>query len=307
MSAAIAEALILDAIAGGIARVVEDEAGRAITIASETEDGRSWAGASRALFDHEVRAQVHYADIATDHDVNEAEVIEAVEALRKAAAVAIVAAVLSGDAAPRTATDVSDRLRAVRRSWPAALILAVEEAAEALTDVFRRAADRGAQSAAAEAVRQGLAVDAPLGSLRRARAQAAAAQIADSLVDRLFLSGSAVVDTIRSAPGSVSTIADRLRSVFADTSVKQVVDDARQVTHHAYGEGRMATAETLPEPRGIYGSELLDGNTCQECYQVDGREYPSIAEAMEDYPAGGPYLRCLGGSRCRGTLVFEWV
>lgn len=306
MTAAL-ESALLDTIESEALRLVEAEAERHARIVAEAGEGRSWAGATRALFDHEVRAQVQYADIADDHNRNEAEVIDVVDALQLAAAAAILAVILGGESAPSSAEGVSSRLRDARRAWPAALILAAEEAADDLATVFRRAADRGAASTAAEAVRQGLAVDAPLGVLSTRRAREAAGQIADSLVDRLFLAGSTVADTMRSAPGSVATIGERLRGAFTDTSVKQVVDDARQVTHHAYGEGRMATAEVLPEPRGIYGSELLDGNTCQECRQVDGREYPSVAEAMEDYPAGGPYLRCAGGSRCRGTIVFEWV
>jgi hypothetical protein len=53
----------------------------------------------------------------------------------------------------------------------------------------------------------------------------------------------------------------------------------------------------------IYSSELLDRATWKRCKEVDGTEYGSMTEAIEDYPSGG-YYRCFGGSRCRGTLVF---
>lgn len=52
----------------------------------------------------------------------------------------------------------------------------------------------------------------------------------------------------------------------------------------------------------IYSSELLDQNTCEECAGVDGTEYAKMGDADKDYPAGG-FRDCLGGPRCRGTLV----
>ena len=51
-----------------------------------------------------------------------------------------------------------------------------------------------------------------------------------------------------------------------------------------------------------FASELLDGATCLPCKEIDGKEYGSIEETIEDYPSGR-HSRCLGGSRCRGTIV----
>lgn len=302
----VAVGALLPLVEAAVARVVEEETARAARLAEEAADGRSWVGASRALFDHEVRAGVRFADLAADHDRNAAEVEEEVTALHAAVVQVLLAAVFDGEGAARSVADVSERLRTVRRFWPPALVRVVEDAAEGLSSVFRRAGDRGARAAAEEAVRQGLAAEAVVGAIGAQRAGEAARQVADSLVDRLLLSGSSVVDTIRAAPDDLEEAAEVLREAFEDTSVKQVVDDARQVTHHAYGEGRVATVERLPEPAAVYASELLDGNTCTTCSHVDGKDYGSVAEAMEDYPAGGPYRDCHGGSRCRGTLVFEW-
>ena len=55
-------------------------------------------------------------------------------------------------------------------------------------------------------------------------------------------------------------------------------------------------------PCRIYASELLDSNTCSVCAEIDGKEYASLAEAEKEYPTGGN-RDCLGGPRCRGTLV----
>jgi hypothetical protein len=51
----------------------------------------------------------------------------------------------------------------------------------------------------------------------------------------------------------------------------------------------------------LYASELLDSNTCGNCMDVDGEDLEQD-EAFEMY-AGGGYIECEGGSRCRGTVI----
>ena len=68
----------------------------------------------------------------------------------------------------------------------------------------------------------------------------------------------------------------------------------------AQNTGRRAVMSERPAT--IYSSELLDGDTCTNCSSVDGKEYDSLADAEADYPTGG-HKDCLGGPRCRGTLV----
>ena len=65
--------------------------------------------------------------------------------------------------------------------------------------------------------------------------------------------------------------------------------------------GRVAVFDAAP-PASYYGSELLDANTCNVCAAADGDEYADLAEAASVYPTGG-HRDCLGGPRCRGTLV----
>lgn len=47
-------------------------------------------------------------------------------------------------------------------------------------------------------------------------------------------------------------------------------------------------------------------HNCSPCKKIDGRRFASEEEAAEFYPNGGPMRYCLGGNRCRGTLVFDW-
>lgn len=99
---------------------------------------------------------------------------------------------------------------------------------------------------------------------------------------------------------SVEGLEASLRSVPMDGAV----DLARQGIHQAVGAGRVDAAQAVG-PSAIWASELLDGATCPACAEVDGREYPDVEAAREDYPLGG-YRDCDGGARCRGTLVFEY-
>jgi hypothetical protein len=78
-------------------------------------------------------------------------------------------------------------------------------------------------------------------------------------------------------------------------------DLAKQAINTAHGQGRHETIAPL-QPTEIYASELLDGETCDACAKVDGKEYDTMADALIEYETGG-YGACKGGSRCRGTLV----
>lgn len=72
----------------------------------------------------------------------------------------------------------------------------------------------------------------------------------------------------------------------------------------AQNEGRRTVLAVAP-PGRYFASEVLDRNSCKPCRDIDGTEYPSLGTAMVAYPSGG-YRKCLGGSRCRGTIVTVW-
>lgn len=82
------------------------------------------------------------------------------------------------------------------------------------------------------------------------------------------------------------------------------------LAQQAWGLGRSGGADELAaggfgEPVQTYASELDDANTCGPCFDIDGTEFPTRAEGERAY-AGGVYEGCLGGGRCRGTLVYVW-
>lgn len=90
-----------------------------------------------------------------------------------------------------------------------------------------------------------------------------------------------------------------------DEGAKSRALEARTAASQVEGATRAAVAPAIAVPSAIYASELLDRNTCTPCSHVDGREYARIEDALVDYPAG-QYRDCLGGDRCRGTLVYVW-
>lgn len=48
-----------------------------------------------------------------------------------------------------------------------------------------------------------------------------------------------------------------------------------------------------------------DVDICKPCSDNDGHEYPTQAAAYADYPGGKGYVKCLGKSNCRCTVVEE--
>lgn len=72
----------------------------------------------------------------------------------------------------------------------------------------------------------------------------------------------------------------------------------------AQNAGRMAVLAVAPQATMI-ATEILDRNSCKPCRDIDGTTYTTLTAAMAAYPSGG-YTGCLGGPRCRGTLVTVW-
>lgn len=122
----------------------------------------------------------------------------------------------------------------------------------------------------------------------------------------------AVATAVRATRGAAYTTPRRLplaeyrgrvAAAAADVGTKGLEDVAHQTALRAHGGGRMdAVAEVAPRRTvALYASELLDRQTCAPCAQVDGTTMTE-AEAADLYP-DGQYVGCLGGPRCRGTVV----
>lgn len=104
--------------------------------------------------------------------------------------------------------------------------------------------------------------------------------------------------------GTGEEIATQVAEFLAGLSGSAVEEQIGAAMTAAQNEGRMAVLAVAP-PATYLGSEIFDRSNCVPCRAVDGAEYSTLAAARAAYPSGG-YINCLGGSRCRGTLVTVW-
>jgi hypothetical protein len=104
--------------------------------------------------------------------------------------------------------------------------------------------------------------------------------------------------------GPAEQVADQVDEHLAGLSTAAVEEQVGAAMSAAQNEGRMAVLQVAP-PARYFATEILDSSSCQPCREVDGTEYTTLPEARAAYPVGG-YMGCLGGSRCRGTLVTVW-
>lgn len=160
-----------------------------------------------------------------------------------------------------------------------------------------------AAAANAEAVKQGLkAADVDVSTLGLAeRSEAIATLLSGSI------SGSAARNAVLSFGGSDSldpdAVADDIQSKLEGLSDSYLNDTLGGAMTQAQNTGRRAVmSEVGDDDTDYYASELLDQNTCSECAAEDGTQFASLSDSETFYPAGG-YKDCLGGPRCRGTIV----
>lgn len=104
--------------------------------------------------------------------------------------------------------------------------------------------------------------------------------------------------------GSAAQVAAQVDEHLADLSGAAVEEQVGAAMTAAQNEGRMAVLAVAP-PATYTATEILDRNSCSPCRQIDGTQYTDLTTARTAYPTGG-YTGCLGGARCRGTLVTVW-
>lgn len=184
-----------------------------------------------------------------------------------------------------------------------------EVAAEVEADLIATAR-QGHTEAIAEARRQGIPTallpdtDLDTGGGVDAAARAHAQRVAKEPASRLLTVAAEAAQRAATATGA--TAADVVTAALdaAERASPAGTEDlARQGANVTHGLGRAAAQATMPAPREVYASELLDSSTCGPCATVDGRTYESLEAGLVDYPGAGGYIGCDGGSRCRGTLV----
>jgi hypothetical protein len=105
--------------------------------------------------------------------------------------------------------------------------------------------------------------------------------------------------------GTPMQVAGQVDEHLAGLSGAAVEEQIGAAMSAAQNAGRVAVLQVAPVARYVATEILEPGRTCAPCREVDGTEYTTLAAAQAAYPMGG-YTGCLGGSRCRGTLVTVW-
>jgi len=219
----------------------------------------------------------------------------------------------------RQATLVDDWKTQVKTAHIDALVQAIEEAEtldqlasldapvigeQLMSDAMFALAETAGAEAVAEAAAQGVDLDPFDTEL-----------VADEIVTRASAQSIVMAGSISQAASqkaitiagtglAYEEVAARVREHLEGLSDSYLQDQLGGVLMQAQNSARRTVFDGAPEGGALYASELLDGVTCLPCKSVDGTEFESIEAATESYPSGG-YWECLGGLRCRGTLV--WV
>jgi hypothetical protein len=249
----------------------------------------------REPFEHEVRAAVDFAGM----DVAYEDGLAATE--RLLADTWLPDLVQQAESAITQTKKGTERKRLTRLD--AARVRLTAPDSEPLVRILMDAARSGAAQAIGELGDQGVSILSPsddeLLTLVRDHAQAVAQQAADGV--SLAASRRAVQVNAGRAPGEV---AREVSAYLRGLEHRWEADQLRGAVQQAVNAARLQVFERVPSERAesFYASELLDSATCGPCAAVDGLAFAELADAHRLYPTGG-YVDCLGGPRCRGTVV----
>ncbi|MFE0378346.1 phage portal protein [Streptomyces inhibens] len=187
-----------------------------------------------------------------------------------------------------------------------ALTVSSEAAAAALAAAMVALWGTAAGQIVAEAAAQGVTVEEPaapeeeLGAIATVVAALLAAGLAAAAgreALRLF------------APGAVAAeVAEQVRAFLVALSDRPLRDALGGALHRALNGARLAVcALAVAAVPGVelVAAERLDASRCAPCAAINGTVFEGLAEAQAAYGTGG-YHACLGGVRCRGTVVLRW-
>lgn len=240
----------------------------------------------RQPYEQEVQAQVDYERL--DKAWNKA-VDKAVKAVSK----------LQGAQVAELADQIKDAAGDLTKL---AELQAEPVAGDTILKMIQDLADEGIDTAIAEAVAQGVnnakipttaAIEDALAARAAALDSVLARGLSDAAARRALALSGGVLDPTEVAEATATYLNSLTDSYLRDQlagAAQQGLNSGRKL---AIGENNATR---------VYASELLDEATCEECTAIDGTEYKTLDEAEADYPSGG-YMECLGGPRCRGTLV----
>lgn len=282
---------------------------------ADAATGRVPDGVTRPLFSHEVAARTDFAQLEADVDGAAGELAKLMEQDRQRfleLLAADLAAVAKNPGVDPVDVAVAARLLQLHAYLGIAAVAGVDalvsEAESRYRDLLARAAQTGAERVAVEARQMGVAgtpaAPPKLSGLDEYRLDLAARRLAQTPhTDVLDAAAAEAYKLPGASPGAL--MPDVMVGLRALSPQPLLTTLARPAVQQSDGLGRQAAMAVLPAAKGYYASELLDKNTCQPCSAVDGTAYATLAEAKMDYPYGG-YRDCLGGDRCRGTIVAVW-
>lgn len=285
----------------GTARRARDELIEAGTIVKRGKFLAPRAAADLELPDRELRRQptevevtaaVNFASLDNAFTQGRDSLVGAVKAAQTVQVEALLNAVRSANGNPETL----------------ATITCEPISADVLLPHLQTAARQGQLQAQAEHAAQ----TGPAAKARpRAAAQADADVIEKTLIERARAAVSVLAAALAGAAAKRATAVASLPPADAAAKVGEYLaglSDASLDTQlggavwQSVNTGRSEYMRAN-NPKAVYASELLDEATCDACAEEDGTEWPNVEAAEEDYPSGGGYIDCLGGLRCRGTLV----
>jgi hypothetical protein len=177
----------------------------------------------------------------------------------------------------------------------------------ALTAAMVAIAVVASRQLAGEAAAQG--VEVGVVHLPAAAFQPIAEVVATLLADELRITAARAA--LRTGPEATATeVAQAAKEALDALSTASPDRELGGALHGSMNASRAATLRSAPAG-AIYANEVNDRNTCKPCKAVNGRwlgNTDDLAAALALYPAGGygGYIDCLGGIRCRGTIVGVW-
>lgn len=275
-------------------------------ILAEAEEGVNVADSRRPLFPHEVRAGVRFGDMNEALAESERQVTRLMTVYAERLVDAVLGLLPDG-ITPAQAAAVVAR---VSVDPPESVQKIIDDVTGEVVEVLSQVRNYGREAVASEAKHQGVEFTSLDDESYLKRVRDNVGEVAAGIAAALWLTVAGRVNrAVNAASAAVSKSAVKAATVGKSISktIKDTIDQARQATHDQHNTGRRDGAALLPDPPArIYAGELLDGNTCDRCYAVDGYLFEDEAEAESWYPAGGPMRYCRGGKRCRGTLIYDW-
>ena len=277
-------------------------------IADQQAVGLAPRNAVRPLHDHELAARTRFADLEDDRDaaVAEAEAMLAQlhDDIKQAYLSALFGDDFDGELTPAQAIEV---IHALNTDQPEPIAEGESSIVPLLAGLLAAAYLLSGRRVIEEAERQGASVSSVSPAVLDAE-QFMPQALAVSTHPWRRISGKIEAEFTDQRWASRDTISrDDVERVLDDIKVDGSRDEARQAVNGASGAGRIDTVDQAPagelEPDEVWASEIMDGDACTDCVDIDGTEYASLADARQDYP-DGQYRNCRGGQRCRGTLVF---